>query len=295
MDWVTDYYEKNKNNISIKSLIDYVKSIRPNKIYKYQPFDDNRYTTLKNNEIWLSKRELLNDPFESNPLNHEKESVENILNSDNELLEQYLSPSIMEDWKGQFNIVATNIEEFYHHVAIASFSTTKDNYVMWGNYAEKNSGVCIEYDLTNSGYNPILPRLSVEKQDPPINLLNFLFPVEYINDRSDMKDILEVASRNHSDTEQTRVAEYISLLKKHEEWAYEKEWRIILPLNVHREKEKAGLTRDFMKPSAIYLGVNFNIVNLSKVKEFAENRKIPLYQTKINNTKDMTLKFIEVN
>ncbi|MGE7694383.1 DUF2971 domain-containing protein [Lysinibacillus sp. NPDC094177] len=289
MDWIADYYKKNDDDISVRTLMDYAKSIRPVKIYKYQPINDTTCKTLLEQQIWLSKRCLLNDPFESNPLNHEEKNVHNILSKYTEPLEGAIkSEFIMEEHRMLDRIIANKIEGSYIHAVIGSFSTTNNNYVLWGNYAEKNSGICVEYDLKTS-------YLFEEKKENEINPLNYLFPVEYKTTRSDISDMIEAASLNHSGSEKTRVAELISLLEKHPDWAYEDEWRIILPPSIHKELDKNGVKISFMKPSAIYLGLNFKEEYLQQIKDYVERQKIHLYQSEINNSKDISFKFKKIN
>lgn len=134
-----------------------------------------------------------------------------------------------------------------------------------------------------------------DDQESKINPLNFLFPVEYKITRSDISDMIKAASLNHSGSEKTRVAELISLLEKHPDWGYENEWRIILPSNIHNELGEHGIKISFMKPSAIYLGLNFKEEYLQQIKYYAERQKIHLYQSKINNSKDISLKFEKIN
>lgn len=137
MDWTEDYYNENDVDISIKTLMDFAKSKRPNKLYKYQPINDKTCETLLEQQIWLSKRCLLNDPFESSPLNHEEKNVYDILSGYSDSLEGFVSESILKEFSMHDKEIAQMVNEFYKHAVIGSFSTTNNNYVLWGNYAEK--------------------------------------------------------------------------------------------------------------------------------------------------------------
>ena len=101
----------------------YASKYVPSYLYKYTSFPqreqdiDSRIEQLVQGELWLSKRFILNDPFEL--------FMVSIDNSSKEAREYY-------------NNVMNEKE-------IACFSTSGTNKLMWAHYANSYSGICVEY------------------------------------------------------------------------------------------------------------------------------------------------------
>jgi hypothetical protein len=117
---------------------------------------------------------------------------------------------------------------------------------MWAHYANGHQGVCLLYDTT------ILSDSLHQTH---------LFPVKYTKQIPDMV---------HEVTNKKRAVSFKSLelcvTKKHEDWSYEKEWRLIYHQghfyskkdDVPDEYFKTGKIIRFCKPSKIYIGYKVN-------------------------------------
>lgn len=96
-----------------------------------------------------------------------------------------------------------------HIVAYVSFSEKPNDILMWSHYAEKHTGVCVEFDVAALGV--IAKNLSQVKYAPKIGDERPRIP---LGDDQDEKY-------------QENVREFLSTKAK--EWEYEKEWRSIVP------------------------------------------------------------------
>jgi len=105
---------------------------------------------------------------------------------------------------------------------LKSFSEEKENLLMWAHYADKYSGMCVEYDFK-------------EQTDA---LLYHLFPVHYSNNRRIKQDLIYMIEE-HIDLKKSNDEGFLPndtyflrnimslFLVKPKCWEYEKEWRII--------------------------------------------------------------------
>lgn len=163
--------------------------------------------------IKISQIEHLNDPFEFN-------TSENILLS----IKKYI-----KDMDGDDNLVSkaldvckAEINAMIAYNGVVSFSETPRNSLMWAHYANQHHGICIGYnenviehitiDNTKKEDRKFLLVINKPKK---VNYDNLRFDPEYIF-KSDIREISREATTNH-------------LLKKSDEWIYEKEHRCIVP------------------------------------------------------------------
>jgi hypothetical protein len=96
---------------------------------------------------------------------------------------------------------------------ICSFSQRNDSIVMWGHYADKHRGFCIEYELES------LPATHALRRN--------LYPVIY---SSELYDLTHWASQlfDSPRAQFNPAAVLLALLRKYQDWRYEEEWRFIL-------------------------------------------------------------------
>lgn len=105
--------------------------------------------------------------------------------------------------------VHDNIRE---NLRIACFTSKWDSMSMWHHYANHHQGICFEYDVA------ALPN--------DFQFKRFLFPVIYGQKGLDLTTTwVECIERNLV----ARSFALVSALHKASEWAYEEEWRFILP------------------------------------------------------------------
>ena len=118
--------------------------------------------------------------------------------------------------------------QYLRRIGITSFSETNKSLTMWGHYAEKQKGICLEFDTSESNF--VLSQVQYSEKVYTVNLES----IESIT----LENIIEQSNKRFN-------YKYIG-------WEYEKEWRII------------GKARETIKyPSkclkAIYFGYRSNI------------------------------------
>lgn len=154
---------------------------------------------------------------------------------------------------------------------ITCFSETPYNMLMWSHYANKHTGICVEYDFSNLfstaadtlllpvTYSPKRPLLPVDK-----------FPIG--SDGALAKDpplTAEILSK---------IINAITI--KSDLWSYEREWR-------HIVSAKAVPNRLVKLPiiSKIILGMNISPENKERVLALARKKQIPVYSTHMKSDK----------
>lgn len=119
---------------------------------------------------------------------------------------------------------------------IGCLSQTNKSILMWSHYADKNQGICIEYDLKNSKICP------------------FVYPVIY---KPNPIDFSRLCNTNLSEFD-IDMAVFLSTIIKNNVWEYEEEWRIVFPFAGKKNtKVRERIDMTMPKPKAIYLGKNF--------------------------------------
>ena len=162
-------------------------------------------------------------------------------------------PEVDEQFK-TFLVVAMEARQ---KLGICSLSETENNKEMWNNYANNNSGYCIEYDVSDYEFNKdILP--VVYKDDRNCNVITQLINM-FINDMI----------YNFSDKQiKTDISQYISLfVTKNLIWEYQKEWRLIGNAG---EKAKAPKIKN------VYLGYNVSSENEKKIHDYFKDTDVKI-------------------
>ena len=155
----------------------------------------------------------------------------------------------------QFKTFLAVAMEARQKLGICSLSETENNKEMWNNYANNNSGYCIEYDVSDYEFNKdILP--VVYKDDRNCDVITQLINM-FINDMI----------YNFSDKQiKTDISQYISLfVTKNLIWEYQKEWRLIGNAD---EKAKAPKIKN------IYLGYNVSSENEKRIHNYFKDTDV---------------------
>ncbi|MCS0539106.1 DUF2971 domain-containing protein [Aeromonas veronii] len=191
-------------------------------LYKYSGLFDLEYfekPTLK-----LSVIEQLNDPFE---YKHSDDIKEVIINA-------FEKMPLFQWVKSETDLINGLASDFLLYFkktietnGVISFSETPRNSLMWAHYANNHKGMCI-------GYKSNILRKKSENISDPFFQIDGLLPekIKYDNHRISLEDKVANIAPAHD------MAEiYIGLAKKHllkksDEWIYEKEHRIIAPYEI---------------------------------------------------------------
>ena len=195
--------------------------IENNSLYNYTSINKNTIKLIKNHGLWLSHTNNFNDPVD---------------------------PSIK-----LFNRNSGEYDYLLDSIKVACLTTDNKNTVMWGHYADKHRGICIEYDIS--------PLLDKNKNDFLIRKINY-DKTAIINENIELQ--------------------YLNLLMdlfsiKSKEWEYENEYRI---LYYDIERRKNGLVIPLTIKS-VYFGTETPEDDKELIRDITEN--IELYELKFDD------------
>lgn len=167
---------------------------------------------------------------------------------------------------------------------ISSFTEDKDSTYLWGNYAENDTGFCIEYDMTQY-ISKCLGGCDNPKKCSKFHTTYQLAPVIYSSIKPDASSVLanviinDLFKKNGKTPKQflftdNNIANNLALYKS-DKWQ-EKEWRLI-EWNKDLYKDHKCLIKN-VKPTAVYLGSKISEENQTKLIEICKSKKIPCFK-----------------
>ena len=266
-DWQKSFIALNK-----KDYLEEAYSIKydnmPSKLYRFRSVSkdnennvekDYNIENLNKNVVGLSSPSDFNDPYDSIPiLNKYLENINN--KKDIKNFEEIM-----------YNEIVNILNNHTQNLGITSFTECDyTNVLMWSHYANSHEGYCIEYDLSNLKINE--------------NNSNYLYPIFYTKEIYDLTKYIFLFLKSQAyHTKEINIANYITLatLFKAKDWAYEKEWRLVItkPLFNLKDKDKQY---PFIKPSALYIGLKANENLRSTLIKIARTKNISIYQMEQN-------------
>jgi len=247
----------------------------PPKLYKYQSIGSGSHTidNLKNGEIWFSKPNLLNDPFDmAIPLLINVNAPdEDYLVFYDEMMKRITEPAERRaasklfsngrpspEFKAHINefqltLSQQKVIDDFSQRGIACFSRRKDSILMWSHYAEGHKGLCLEFD---TNYPPFqdkekLHRVIYNQRYPSVS------PAAVIRDK---------------------YLPITPLITKSIGWKYEKEWRLIM------EKGNNVLKYDPNALAAIYFGCSMQDDLKKSVASMLFMSSVQLFNMKRSST-----------
>lgn len=142
---------------------------------------------------------------------------------------------------------------------ITCFTTTPYSQLMWGgSYADQHRGFCVEYT--------VLPQEKAY-QDIYYNI----FPVVYCKVRPDVtRRIVDAKDKIPTDNLLWDIY-FHGVLRKSIDWAYQYEWRLLLPLG----KNKNDYNIEFFPITKVFLGNRMSAQNRKAIIEICKKRGIP--------------------
>lgn len=190
-------------------------------VFRFRPPNENTISEIKENYIWFSDRDSLNDEMDSNPefvkLSTQPEGVKLLYDTlaqyiiDPEV-KNYFDKNMTEEKLQEF--ASTKIKAFISSIGIACFTMYPMNERLWEIYADNDKGICLHLDSSD---------------DP--SFFHNILPVHYVS---------KIREREYSPISQPN--HIIDLFyKKMEQWSYEKELRLL--------KDKTGKVK--FKPSCL--------------------------------------------
>lgn len=264
MDFKFSEYYSILTTKGLNDAIAYKNNSIPQKLYKFIPLYDDmadenkkRFSSLENNQTWLSSFKKLNDPFEFEAF---------IVNESR--LKEY-------GWSGEgfamIDKVLTSIKNSYY---ICCFSKSfNDNLPMWAYYANNHKGFCIEYTIHNPDE---IYQVYYEQQRIETAVVISKFVNSFLN-------LVE----NHAEKPSQEFETYQEILKlsfvvKHHSWDHEGEYRLIIPIN---SKKDGGLVSNNdlgIMPSRIFAGMN--CANIDRLNAIGSKINCDVYKMMVDNS-----------
>lgn len=273
----------------------------PKYLYKYRNCDiDKHWKALREQVVWCGTLNNYNDPYEGyttvNFLFVYKEFLKNIKlgNYNSKIdeissLDELLNFAVLNTGEKAEVIEAKFLEQknFIEQrnaifrdknikdTAICAFAEEYDNRLMWAHYSNYHKGFCIGYE-TNQ----------MEK---------FLYKVQYVKTIFDISNDLIKIMNTDSTCMAKKIKPHKMVIRKDSIWKYEKEWRLINPINYEhiinpnfdkQKNENNGYTYK-LKPCIIYLGAKIedrhkiNLIEIAKEQNFTV-KQIYLDEKKYN-------------
>lgn len=272
----------------------------PHKLYKYQPFNQYSLINLIKRQLYFSKPENFNDPYDCDPpfriaKTHRTEKNINSLfarirnsRTDTAAFDMnYLTKGKPNKrFEREFIDSPNSIrEQIRAKTGVTCFSENVDDILLWSHYADMHKGFCLEFDT----------QVPIMKGQPNTKLYKVKYPKSNSYRRLNIRDIL-----NKFD-----VLEVLLTTKSHH-WHYENEWRIFCdeggskayPFNLNAltgiyfgykmPKEYKDVIVSVLSDSSNQ-NTPLDLVTLAKSypHQFIRGTQIILYDTQLNNEKFM--------
>lgn len=271
----------------------------PARLYKYRQFTENHLNALKKDTLWLSSPDRLNDPYEAqvsfdvDRFTMEDQSVDDLVKTVRESQQAIEAgadwhpsepkhPINAGDWRRQMvstllqssalpekDLIASIMEEISKDYALShvrsmscqlrksfsvlSLSAAVNNKLLWSHYSNSHKGFVIEYDFASLPYSDLRRR--------------FCFPVFYTTKLRDATRYIAKLGKPVN----SLFGHYMCLIKQND-WAYEKEWRIVHAIG----PEHANFEMSMPKPAAVLLGSQVSSSDEETMRQLCKNRSIPL-------------------
>lgn len=271
----------------------------PAHLYKYRQFTEYHLDALKKDVLWLSSPDWLNDPYEAqvsfdvDRVIVEDQSVDDFLKEgrkaqraieagedwrpgelarpidagdwrrrmvstilqSSDLPDKEAFAAIVEEWSKEQALahVKSMSQQFRKGFSVLSLSATANNKLLWAHYSNSHKGFAIEYDFASLPYGDLRRRLC--------------FPVFYTTKLRDATRYLAKPGKPFNNL----FGQYICLVKQ-DDWAYEKEWRIVQAIG----PEHANFEMPMPKPTAVLLGSRVSSADEETMRQLCKDRSVPL-------------------
>ena len=150
---------------------------------------------------------------------------------------------------------------------VSCFATDPFSQLMWGgSYADEHRGFCLEYT--------VLPN-DKEYTDIFYNL----FPMIYCKIRKDISEKIVAMNRKDVSLEFLWNIYFYGALRKSIDWAFQNEWRLLLPL---KNKKEADYNVKFFPITKVFLGNRMPTDKRKELIDICKERKIPYVGVKKN-------------
>ena len=134
----------------------------------------------------------------------------------------------------EYNRFSKDLQQMFR---VACFTTTPVSQLMWGGYANEHNGFCLEYTVI----------IDKEYED----VLHNIRPVIYCKTRQSVTQALLESYDHNLSVKALSDIYFNGALRKSIDWAYQNEWRLLLPPQEHGQK---GFSKKFFPITKVYLG-----------------------------------------
>ena len=243
----------------------------PSRLYRYCRFDENGYSldAIRNQYLYLTPTGYLDDQFEIAVNMAKMDSLEKmekirarIVKSlpvrQSEVIRSELSdPEFISKNRRIISELSTMDEK----LGLCALTEEKANQVMWAMYGDYYRGMLIEYEISPDNYEVIL------------NLLPVLYKKRRNSDPADLfRDIVTDLrfSKGQKKTKESLLRWLFKVIStKNEEWAFQKEWRIIGP---------SGTKVKTPPIKAVYLGQSVSQENREIIMQLSRELGFEVWQ-----------------
>lgn len=219
-------------------------------LFQYSPINEYSLENLEKGQIFFNVVNKVNDPYEGIfdfEVEPELETEFLKLVYGNQCDEKILAEFSFEEL--MTNVIYDNVNWFLGYAGISCYSETNTSPVMWGNYADSQKGICVSYNS----------EIGVFKEAQKVSYSN---------------DVLKLHFNSQDKISNEYIKQHLepSLYLKYQEWAYEKEWRIISSeFHIRRYPDTAI--------KAIFFGLRTSNDDINRVlKATIKNKSIKYYK-----------------
>lgn len=271
-------------NLNIEKALGIVEQHLPKCLYRYRKFSKYELDNLETDCVWLTSPIKYNDPFDSavtfsperlsSALHGNMDPIKAVIRFFSRMCPAIAAIDFNKVLAPLFDDMVQNFSEYLQSsMRVCSFSETWDSVIMWSHYTDQHKGFCVEY---------------------PIHLLRpddvrrtLLMPVIY---RSELSDVTEYMVKGVGGTQFNNLFGELACLLKAVEWAYEKEWRLVIPGGDAIPERKYPMP----KPSRLILGARMSEDDAAIVVDIARRRRIPVFRVKVSRRR-FSLELFEVS
>lgn len=245
-------YEGLMGRYQTKHAVAVARHYRPKKLYKFFSFDSQYWRrNIFHGDLVFNFPSSYNDPMDSRWfLDYER-----ILRARYEEIGERWDDAELREFLRY--VVPTYEEDLYYLrylFQISCFSESPCSNLMWGHYGGKHRGFCVEYDAEQ-----------LATQFP------LLLPVIYTKEPFQAWRLLD-----KRDMDQGPLVEITPYLYKSWDWAYEQEWRAILPAKA--TTQDATVLSLPACVTGIFLGLGSFPEALDEIEAWAGQRHVTIYQ-----------------
>ena len=198
----------------------------PTSLFKYQTLSAYSLAALVNNTVWLAKPRTFNDPFDCGVTldkNKFRESLDHAIthahqHSRSEDLSGKDLSGLRPGDENAYEKFRLGIKSLLQEMGVLCLTEVSDSMLMWSHYANNHRGFCVEFDFSSdTQLRKIARAVRYSDHFPSLSAVDLVGPDKY-----EALDAL--------------------WLTKAECWAYEREWRVMMP--------KGG--KSYQAPSKIF-------------------------------------------